>query len=63
MEGLFSEIGPFVFLHGNSTIPKFNKYSWNKAAHIMFLESPAGVGMNFKYILGFSTNEESLNTY
>ena len=47
MEGLFSEIGPFVFLDGNSTTPKFNKYSWNKAAHIMFLESPAGVGMNF----------------
>ena len=48
MEGFISEIGPFVLLTGESTTLEFNPYSWNKAAHILFLESPAGVGLNYQ---------------
>jgi carboxypeptidase C (cathepsin A) len=48
MEGFASEIGPFVFLHDDSTQLEFNPHSWNQNAHLLFFEAPAGVG---KYAL------------
>ncbi|EPS68641.1 hypothetical protein M569_06128, partial [Genlisea aurea] len=42
--GAFSEHGPF---HPNNNILVKNNYSWNKAANILYLESPAGVGFSY----------------
>ncbi|GKV18632.1 hypothetical protein SLEP1_g28982 [Rubroshorea leprosula] len=44
--GATQEIGPFlVDIEGNGI--KFNNYSWNKEANMLFLESPIGVGFSY----------------
>ena len=63
MEGFVSEIGPYVFLYDNSTKLEVNPYSWNQHSHLLFLEAPAGVGKTLSLCLGFSINEQSLDTY
>ncbi|KAK7396051.1 hypothetical protein VNO78_16764 [Psophocarpus tetragonolobus] len=49
--GAFTEHGPFVTNQGEA-IEK-NKYSWNKEANILYLESPAGVGFSYSLDLSF----------
>ena len=43
MEGLFAELGPFIFDDGE-TIIKPNPFPWNMNASVLYIESPAGVG-------------------
>lgn len=40
-----SENGPFLFEKGKTTM-KLNPNSWNKKAHLLYLESPGGVGFS-----------------
>ncbi|KAK9275419.1 hypothetical protein L1049_022683 [Liquidambar formosana] len=43
--GEAQELGPFLVKEG--PILKFNNYTWNKAANLLFLDAPAGVGFSY----------------
>ncbi|KAK8594542.1 hypothetical protein V6N13_015464 [Hibiscus sabdariffa] len=44
--GATQEIGPFLVDTGGHGI-KFNNFSWNREANMLFLESPVGVGFSY----------------
>ncbi|KAK9275927.1 hypothetical protein L1049_023201 [Liquidambar formosana] len=44
--GEAEELGPFLTQKGKPEL-KFNPHSWNKAANLLFVESPIGVGFSY----------------
>ncbi|KAJ8769880.1 hypothetical protein K2173_008962 [Erythroxylum novogranatense] len=44
--GEAEELGPFFPQKGEQKL-KFNPYTWNKAANLLFVESPVGVGYSY----------------
>ncbi|XP_076916222.1 serine carboxypeptidase-like 40 [Bidens hawaiensis] len=44
--GAMQELGPFRINSDGKTLYK-NQFSWNRAANILFVESPAGVGFSY----------------
>nr|XP_043633179.1 serine carboxypeptidase-like 34 [Erigeron canadensis] len=44
--GNLEELGPFVAVKGKTEL-RFNNKAWNKAANLLFLESPVGVGFSY----------------
>ncbi|XP_021297402.1 serine carboxypeptidase-like 45 [Herrania umbratica] len=51
--GAFTEHGPFK---PNGEALEKNKYSWNKEANMLYLESPAGVGFSYSANNSFYSN-------
>ncbi|KAL8171285.1 hypothetical protein V2J09_023089 [Rumex salicifolius] len=45
--GEAEELGPFFPLNQTKPTLKLNKFSWNTAANLLFLESPVGVGFSY----------------
>ncbi|KAL8058433.1 hypothetical protein ABFX02_03G017400 [Erythranthe guttata] len=45
--GQSEELGPFFPQKGKQPKLKFNSNSWNKAANLLFIESPVGVGFSY----------------
>lgn len=46
MLGMLEELGPcLINAHGNGTT--HNPYGWNAAAHLLFVDQPAGVGFSY----------------
>eukprot|EP00933_Yihiella_yeosuensis_P084265 TRINITY_DN9868_c3_g1_i1.p1 TRINITY_DN9868_c3_g1~~TRINITY_DN9868_c3_g1_i1.p1 ORF type:complete len:507 (+),score=112.85 TRINITY_DN9868_c3_g1_i1:128-1648(+) len=43
--GFWTELGPFFVTKDHSV--KLNPYAWNKAANMIFVEQPAGVGFSY----------------
>lgn len=43
--GMWTELGPFVV--DKNQVVSLNPYSWNKAATMIFVEQPAGVGFSY----------------
>ncbi|KAH9543433.1 hypothetical protein CY35_13G064700 [Sphagnum magellanicum] len=64
--GMLSELGPFYPTPDGAHLQQ-NDYSWNKFSHLLFLESPAGVGFSYSnttsdYVTGDKkTAEDSYN--
>ncbi|XP_078274799.1 lysosomal protective protein isoform X1 [Rhinoraja longicauda] len=64
LDGLLNEHGPFLIQPDGKTL-KYNPYSWNMIANMLYLESPAGVGFSYDDDQQYRTNdtEVSFNNY
>ncbi|XP_053145457.1 lysosomal protective protein-like isoform X2 [Hemicordylus capensis] len=56
MMGLLMEHGPFTIQPDGTTL-KYNNYAWNKLAHILYLDSPIGVGYSTSDSKDYRTND------
>ncbi|KAM6223756.1 lysosomal protective protein-like [Rhynchocyon petersi] len=58
MEGILAENGPYRMNADGSLY--MNKYSWNKVANVLYLESPAGVGYSYSLSQNYQTNDQQV---
>uniref|UniRef100_A0A803TQ13 Carboxypeptidase n=1 Tax=Anolis carolinensis TaxID=28377 RepID=A0A803TQ13_ANOCA len=56
MEGFLSEHGPFTIQPDGATL-EYNDFAWNKLAHILYMESPVGVGYSYSDSQDYRTND------
>lgn len=56
--GLFTELGPFRINRDGMTLA-LNKYSWNKVANVIFLESPTETGFSYTTNSSYQHNDDS----
>ncbi|CAA0839048.1 Serine carboxypeptidase-like 34 [Striga hermonthica] len=67
--GQYEELGPFYPQKKGTKKPelKFNNHTWNKAANLLFLESPVGVGFSYTNttsdLSGLGDNITALDSY
>ncbi|XP_063003560.1 lysosomal protective protein [Elgaria multicarinata webbii] len=54
--GLLTEHGPFRIQPDGASL-EFNEYAWNKLGHILYLESPVGVGYSYSESKDYRTND------
>lgn len=60
LDGLLTEHGPFLVQPDGATL-KYNPYSWNLIANVLYLESPAGVGFSYSTDKSYATNDTEVS--
>uniref|UniRef100_A0A915PNG6 Carboxypeptidase n=1 Tax=Setaria digitata TaxID=48799 RepID=A0A915PNG6_9BILA len=56
LDGLLNEMGPYLVNDDGKTL-RYNSFSWNTMASIVYIESPAGVGYSFASDGDIKTND------
>ncbi|XP_002735966.3 lysosomal protective protein-like, partial [Saccoglossus kowalevskii] len=59
LDGLLSEHGPYLVQADGVTL-KYNEYSWNMRANVLYLESPAGVGYSYSDDGNYTTDDDQV---
>ena len=60
---LLVENGPCQIPAGSpiGTQPKFNEYSWNSFANLLYVDQPAGTGFSYSSKKGYDSNEKEVS--
>eukprot|EP00239_Pterosperma_sp_CCMP1384_P004201 CAMPEP_0197858378 /NCGR_PEP_ID=MMETSP1438-20131217/32148_1 /TAXON_ID=1461541 /ORGANISM="Pterosperma sp., Strain CCMP1384" /LENGTH=461 /DNA_ID=CAMNT_0043474521 /DNA_START=73 /DNA_END=1458 /DNA_ORIENTATION=- len=58
LTGMFAENGPY-WLNANLTLT-YNEYSWNKKAHVLYVDNPVGTGYSYCDATGYVNTEEQM---
>uniref|UniRef100_A0A3Q4BLT2 Carboxypeptidase n=1 Tax=Mola mola TaxID=94237 RepID=A0A3Q4BLT2_MOLML len=59
LDGFLSENGPFHVNDDGTTLYE-NKFSWNKIASVLYVESPAGVGFSYSDDQKYATDDDQV---
>lgn len=56
--GAFTENGPFKMTNGSTLL--LNPHRWNSVAHMIYLETPAGVGFSYALNGNYTTGDDAV---